>query len=110
LPGRRTIVLTKNTAWRHEGCETASSLTEALELAKSTPERQPFIVGGATIYQQALDEKIAKQIIVTQIDIEPEADAYFPALNADQWKEQHREAHTSKTGLQFAIVHLIRKD
>jgi dihydrofolate reductase len=69
LPGRRIIVLTKNRAWQHEGCETASDLTQALNLAKSTPERQAFIVGGAAVYEQALSEQIATQIIMTEIDL-----------------------------------------
>jgi dihydrofolate reductase len=108
LPGRRTIVLTKNSAWQHEGCETASNLRQALELAKTTPEKQAFIVGGATIYEQSLSDQLATQIIMTEVDIEPAADAYFPALNTHQWREQHREKNTSKTGLQYSIVHLVR--
>jgi dihydrofolate reductase len=108
LPGRRIIVLTKNKAWQHEGCETASDLTQALNLAKSTPERQAFIVGGAAVYEQALKEQIATQIIMTEIDLEPKADAYFPVLSTAQWHEQQRQTQTSKTGLQYAILHLVR--
>jgi dihydrofolate reductase len=106
LPGRRTIVLTRDATWQHDGCETAHSLAQALKLAESTPERHPFIVGGANVYEQALQAGLVDLMIVTEIAIEPNADAFFPEINRLQWRESNREAFESKTGLGYSIVHL----
>jgi dihydrofolate reductase len=106
LPGRRTIVLTRDATWQHDGCETAHSLEQALKLAESTPERQPFIVGGANVYEQAIQAGLVDLMIVTEIAIEPQADAFFPEINKLVWQESNREAFESKTGLAYSIVHL----
>jgi dihydrofolate reductase len=109
LPGRRTIVLTRDKTWQHEGCETAHDLPSAISLAANTPERQPFIVGGANVYSQAIDTGIVDKMVITEIQLVPEADTYFPALEAGVWIETARDSFQSKTGLQFSLVQLARK-
>jgi dihydrofolate reductase len=109
LPGRRTIVLTRDSTWRHDGCETANSLAQALQLAAATSERHPFIVGGANVYEQAMKEGLVDLMVVTEIAIEPNADAFFPEINQLQWSETSREQFESKTGLKYSIVHSQRK-
>jgi dihydrofolate reductase len=109
LPGRRTIVLTRDSTWRHDGCETANSLAKALQLAGTTPERHPFIVGGANVYEQAIKEGLVDLMVVTEIAIEPNADAFFPEINQLQWPETSREQFESKTGLKYSIVHSERQ-
>jgi dihydrofolate reductase len=109
LPGRRTIVLTKNVEWQAphgEHCETAISLNAALALAAQTPERQPFIVGGANVYAQAIEDGLASEIILTEIEIAPKGDAFFPELPSGQWIEKDRTPHTSESGLKFSVVKL----
>ncbi len=104
LPGRRAIVLTRDQNWRHEGCDCAQSLSEALELAKSTPERHAFIVGGAKVYEQALASGLIKQMIITEIDLTTEGDAFFPVIDESHWAQTKREQFESKTGLRYSIV------
>jgi dihydrofolate reductase len=109
LPDRRTIVLTKNVHWQAQAgqrCETATSLNAALALAAQTPERHAFIVGGANVYAQALEASLASEIILTEIEISPKGDAFFPALPDGQWIEKSRTAHTSQSGMKFSIVTL----
>ena len=109
LPGRRTIVLTRDTNWRHEGCETAQSIYSAIELAKSTPGKHPFIVGGANVYQQALLDGLVDKMIVTKIDLTPAGDAFFPILDEFSWAQTGSEQFESKTGLRYSIDQFERK-
>ena len=91
LPGRRTIVITRNTGWAHDGVEVVHSLGEALELAaNSEPQHAAgvFVVGGGDVYAQALP--IADRLVLTEIDDAPEGDTYFPEWSRDDWAETAR--------------------
>lgn len=108
LPGRRTVVITRNPDWRFDGCERAGSLAEAIATA-SRPGADPaivtdevFVVGGAQIYAEAL--ALADRIVMTEIDAEFDGDAFFPDLDPAAWREHARTAHRSATGLPFSIV------
>lgn len=74
LPGRRSIVVTRNPGWRAEGAETAGSLSAALALAGPVP--QVFVIGGAQIYAEALP--LADRLELTEIDADVEGDTFFP--------------------------------
>ncbi len=99
LPGRRTIVVTRNPQWSHEGCERAGSLDEAIALCQGASE--VFIVGGAQLYSQALP--LADRIILTEVDIEVDGDAFFPALDTMNWTRISTAPAVSRTGLHYAI-------
>lgn len=74
LPGRRNIVITRNyTAF--DGCENAASLEEAIAMARST-DACPFVIGGASLYREALP--LATEIHLTRIDEDYEGDVTFP--------------------------------
>lgn len=75
LAGRRNIVVTRTAGAVFPGCETANSLEEAIGLARTT-DPCPFIIGGASLYEQALP--LATELHVTTIDKEVEGDTYFP--------------------------------
>lgn len=86
LPGRRNIVITRNTALHIEGCEMASSLDEAIALCNPTEEN--FIIGGGEIYRQAMP--LADKLYITHIAAEFEGDTRFPTIGPE-WKEIARE-------------------
>ena len=74
LPNRRNIVLSRS-GQSFPGCETYASLAEAL--AHCTPAEEVYIIGGATVYEQALP--LADRLCLTEIDDTPaQADAFFP--------------------------------
>lgn len=105
LPNRRNIVITRNPDWRHAGVESAPSLAAALQL---TAGEQAFVIGGAQIYAEALPQ--ASRLVVTEIGKAFECDAHFPPLDADQWQETAREAHSSQGGgFDYAFVTYQRK-
>lgn len=99
LPGRRNIVVTRQSGWRADGAERAGSLTEAL--AQCGGAAQVWVTGGAEIYRQAL--ALAHVAEVTEIDADFEGDAYAPELGSE-WREVARDKHVAASGLPFSFV------
>ena len=77
LPGRRSIVISRNPGWHAVGAERADSLVAALDLARAAP--QAFVIGGAQIYALALT--LVDELLLTEVDADFDADAYFPPWN-----------------------------
>lgn len=108
LPNRRNIVLSTRKDASFPGAETFSSLEEAIN--NCSEEEKVFIIGGASVYKQALP--LADVLCITEIDAEaPEADTYFPAIDPTIWKEKSRESHTAdeKHPCPYAFVEYVRK-
>jgi dihydrofolate reductase len=95
LPGRTTIVLTRQAGWRPPGdpagVETAASLDRALERAAGLGETEVFICGGEEIYRRAL--AVADRLRITRVDTTPEGDTVFPEIDSSQWRRVSREEH-----------------
>lgn len=81
LPGRRNIVLSK-TVQSIPQVETASTLAQALALLGDTEE--VFIIGGAAVFQEALN--LADRIYLTRIHHQFKADVFFPKLAEKDWQ------------------------
>lgn len=88
LPGRTTIVVTRNPDWSAEGVLVAHSLDEALALA-AEQAGETYIVGGGEIYEQALP--LATHQVLTEVHLAPEGDARYPEFDPDEWVETRRE-------------------
>lgn len=86
LPNRTTVIITRNKNYKVLGCVVVHSLKEALEVAKT--DDSPFIIGGAQIYEQALS--IADRLDITEVHHSFEADAFFPNIDSNNWKEESR--------------------
>jgi len=89
LPGRRNIVVTRDGSKRFPGCDTATSLEEALAIAAQDHAPEAFLIGGAQLYEQGL--ALAHKLIVTEISADFEGDATFPAPDPARWRETSRE-------------------
>jgi dihydrofolate reductase len=89
LPGRRTIVVTRDPAWAHDGVDAAASLTEAFELVDAADET--FVVGGGEIYAQSLP--VADRLVLTEVDDAPVGDTFFPEWSRTEFAEVARDAH-----------------
>ena len=89
LPNRRNIVLSRNKDFVAEGCEVMEDLFSAIKSCKKNEE--VFIIGGATIYRQAL--QVADKIYLTRVETTKEADAFFPEFSLSGWKLVHMEMH-----------------
>ncbi len=89
LPNRTTIIITRNDNYFKDGCLIASSLEEAIELAKD--DEQIFIIGGAQVYTYAIKNNIADILDITIVHQEFEADVFFPEIDPTIWEEVSRE-------------------
>ena len=103
LPGRRHIVLTRDTAWQAEGAEPAHSVEQALALAG---DGEVAVIGGAEIY--ALFLPFADRIELTEVHAAYEGDTTIPTLDS-AWQETARDDHpaTDKTPA-YSFVTLTR--
>ena len=104
LPGRRHIVLTRDSSWSEDGVEVAHSLEDALNLANSP---HIAVVGGAEIYRMFLHR--ADRIELTEVHATPAGDAAFPAFDRAGWTETFREHHPAEGKTPgFDFVTLLR--
>ena len=106
LPNRRNIVLSRSQK-AFENCDVYASLEEALQ--HCTPDEDIYIIGGASVYRQAL--KIADRLCLTEIDDTPaDADTFFPPYE-DDWLEESREDHPidDRHDFRYSFVDYIRK-
>lgn len=86
LPRRQHIVLSRDPAYRAEGCTLVHSLDEAITAAG--PVDELFIVGGAALYAEALPR--ADRLYLTLVHAQIEGDARFPAWDPADWTETER--------------------
>ena len=92
LPGRPNIVVTRNKDWSVEGVQVASSLEEAIDLAKEHSTEEIMVVGGASLCAQAMPS--TDRLFLTIIDHEFEGgDTWLKSYEADEWHEVSREEH-----------------
>jgi dihydrofolate reductase len=103
LPGRTTIVLTSDPDWTADGVEVAHDLRSALEAAADTG-REVYVVGGSTVYAQALE--IADAQVITEVHLSPAGDTFYPAFDTSRWVEISRERHEGDPS--YEIVRLER--
>ena len=106
LPNRRNIVITKNLNSSLEGCEVAHSLKEALDICPNDDEI--FIIGGASIYEQAID--LVQTMYVTKVFGEFEAEKFFPKFNERDFMvvSQSEIFVDEKSGLKFQYIEYQR--
>jgi len=104
LPGRRNIVITRQGDYPAPGAELAHSVESALALLG--PDETAFVIGGADIYGQTLGR--AQRLEITEVDLAPAGDAWFPEIPADQWQETARQAGVSQNGTAYAFVTYTR--
>ena len=101
LPNRNNLVISGSMEQK-EGIEVCKSIPEALEKAKKHG-KEIFIIGGATIYQQALP--FVERMYISWIKEEYEGDTYFPEVNLKEWYIISEEEH-----VEFFLVTYQRKE
>ncbi|MDQ0315287.1 dihydrofolate reductase [Amorphus orientalis] len=113
LPGRRTIVVTRNAGFSTGGIEIAESLDAALTLARSLAGEMGAaaipIVGGGEIYAAAMP--LADRLEITEVDCSPDGDARFPQIDPGIWRETARNAVPAgeKDDFPMAFVSYVRR-
>ena len=100
LPGRKNIVITRQSKWKVEGAVTVKSLDDALFLVSQMDVKEAMVIGGGEIYRMAFEK--AKRIYLTRVDAAPEGDTFFPALDHKEWKLVSQKDHPADEKHVFA--------
>jgi dihydrofolate reductase len=106
LPGRRNLVLTRSGRVPFAGMDAVASLDTALEMVGG---EELMVIGGGEVF--ALTLPLATRMHLTHVDtVVTDADAFFPAFDASQWRAVPREPHAvdAKHGLAFEFVDYVR--
>ena len=74
LPGRKNIVITRNTDWKSDGTLVVHSLDDAINLAEKDGVKEIFVIGGAEIFNDAFDK--AQRLYLTRVHADLEGDTY----------------------------------
>jgi len=105
LPNRRHIIITRDVNAVFHGCETVSSIEEAI--AKVEGEQEAFIIGGGEIYEQFYP--LAAKIYLTKVYCDFNADTYFNAFKEEDWIEMSREdLRDEKNNFDYSYINLVR--
>ena len=105
LPGRSTIIVTRNKEYKIEGALIAHSLQAALILASG--DNEPFVIGGAELYKDGL--KHATKLYITEVHAEFTGDAFLPEIDLSDWNLSEKKDHLSANGLEYSDLIYIRK-
>ena len=109
LPGRQTIVVTRDRAARIPGVLVAHDLEAGLALARDAAQAMQadaiIIAGGGEIYAQTIAR--ATRLHTTEVDLEPTGDVLFPLIDPALWRETSRQPHpksaTDEAAFSFVI-------
>lgn len=100
LPGRTSIIITRDASFTAPGALVATSLEAALDAARGDAMRRGVnevaVIGGADVYAQAMP--LADRLEITEIKLRPEGDTLFPAIDPAVWTEASRTSHPAADG------------
>ena len=84
LPGRKSIVITRNEDWQYEGVTVVHSVDEAIGKASEFGVKEIFVIGGAEIFKTSFNS--ANRIYLTRVHHQFDGDAHFPSLPEKEWE------------------------
>lgn len=107
LPGRKTVIITRQDGYYVEGCTVVSSVEAAFDACLG--EDEVFIVGGAEIYNQTID--LVDNLYITQVHYSEEGDAYFPDIDDSRWGIIYQESFEKdeKNQYDYTFIDYLRK-
>lgn len=108
LPGRLNVVLTRDAGYVAAGATVVASLDEALAVAAASGAEEAMVIGGATVYAEALPR--ADALCVTHVEAAPEGDTWFPEIDPRAWRahEETRHPPDARHAVGFRIVRYER--
>lgn len=100
LPGRTTVVLTRDPTWQVDGVLSLADVDAAIDYAQQLrPGRAVFIAGGADIYRAAWPR--TTRLEITLVDAAPAGDTFFPSIDPAFWSVEEREEHSGYAFLRY---------
>ena len=110
LPNRHNIVVTRKDDYSADGIDIASSVEEAIELAKRNNENEEiFIIGGTQIYTHALENNLIDRAYVTHINADIEGDIFFPTEKIAGWIEISNKTYKSDKKNEYDMTMVIHQ-
>ena len=97
LPGRQNIVITRQQDFAAEGCDVVQSTDAAIAVAGDVSEI--MVIGGSEVYTLFLP--VAQRLYLTRVHADVNGDAFFPAVDADEWQLVSDEAHSADRRNEF---------
>lgn len=97
LPGRRSIVITRDPAWQHDGVTVAHSVADAL--AEAGDHDEVIVFGGGEIYAQTID--LADRLEITHVHRIVDGDARFPQIDRGVWDVVASDAQDGHTYVSY---------
>ncbi len=91
LPGRQSIVVTRNPEFRFDDVLVVHSIEDAIAEAKKLNSEEVFIIGGGELYNITLP--LADKLYITEVETEIEGDTFFNIDQPDRWLETERTVH-----------------
>jgi dihydrofolate reductase len=99
LDGRRNLVVSRAAADTAPGAEVFASLRQAIVAARLT-DPEPFVIGGARLYEEALP--VATALHLTELAFDAEGDTWFPAFDRGVWHVVERRLGDRATYVTYA--------
>jgi len=108
LPDRINMIITRSPGFRvPSGVSISTSLEEALVEAEENEQEEIFIIGGAQIFQQALDMGIIDRLYLTKVEGDFDCDTFFP--DHSEFKKVISEEEGEESGLKYKCINLEKK-
>lgn len=98
LPGRTTVVVTRQADYRVPGAIVVHALDDAI--AACGRDDEIFVIGGGELYRQALPN--ADRIYLTTVEAEPAGDTYMPEFDMREWREVSSESFPADARHRYA--------
>ncbi|HEY0240508.1 MAG TPA: dihydrofolate reductase [Friedmanniella sp.] len=107
LPGRTTIVVTRDRMWRGDGVSTAPTIDWALDDALAREPESVWVAGGGEVYAATWDR--LDRLELTEVALDPEGSVRLPAVDPQVWRERARDEHEATDGAPgYAFVTYVR--
>lgn len=113
LPGRRNMVITRQSDYIAAGAETYANMRAAMDAVPD--DEEIMVIGGEQIYGLALP--MATRLEITQLDVDaPGADTFFPPIDPGKWTpadgkniDEIEWETDGETGVRYRFICLTRK-
>ena len=108
LPGRTTVIVTRQKDYTVPGAITGLTLTDAI--SKCANDNEVFVIGGAELFREALPT--ADRLYMTIVDATPNGDTFMPEIDMTGWhivsEENHNADDKHPHAYRFSIYDRLR--
>ena len=103
LPGRTTVIVSRQRDYRVAGAVIAHSMEEAIAACGS--DEEIFVIGGAELFRSTLP--LADRLYLTTVEADAAGDVYMPAFAMDEWREISSHEHGSDARHAYSYRHVV---